>query len=272
MVRLNVMHNFIEVSSFSSFSLAAKKMEVTQPALSESISRLEKDLGFKLFYRTKNGVSLTPQGRKTLERVKKAYQIIASLGEEEIGSIPMINLGCHSVVASYFLPEFFSLIAKKIPDHRIQLKHDLSRNIQFEIQAGRIDIGIVVNAIKNPDLIIKKIAEDSVCVWQSKKRTPQQQVIADLNLFQTQSILKKWTHAPKSITSTESLDLIIRMTHQGCGYGIIPKKAVDLVGLDLVQVANTPHFKDQFSVVHRPEFGKTPYEKEILAAIYQSSL
>lgn len=271
MIRLNDMNNFIEVSSFSSFSLASKKMEVTQPALSESIGRLEKDLGTKLFYRTKNGISLTPQGRKTLEQVKQAYHLIENLGKNEISSVSTVNLGCHSVIGSYFLPIFFSKIEQRVPGYKIELKHDLSRNIQLEIQAGRIDVGIVVNAISNPDLIIKKFAEDTVCVWKSRKKTPQKQVIADLNLFQSQSILKKWGLAPKKILSTDNLDLIVRMTHEGCGYGIIPKRTVELIGLDLVQVSNTPEFKDHFSIVHRPEFGKTKYEKEILAAIYQAS-
>jgi len=62
------------------------------------------------------------------------------------------------------------------------------------------------------------------------------------------------------------------MTSEGCGYGIIPKRTVELLGLELVQVSNTPIVKDQFSIVHRPEFGKTKYEKEILTSISQAFL
>lgn len=270
MFRINDMNNFIEVSSFSSFSLAAKKMEITQPALSESIGRIEKDLGFKLFYRTKNGISLTPQGRKTLDEARKIQNMIQNLGAVEVEIPTTVILGCHSAVGLYFLPAFFSQIALSIPSYRIQVKHDLSRNIQMEIQAGKIDVGVVVNAVPNPDLIIKKIAEDKVCVWKSRKKSPQNQILADFNLFQSQSILKKWTHAPKKLLSIESLDLIVRMTNQGCGYGIIPTRTVDLLELNLIQVPNTPVFNDQFSVVYRPEFGKTKYEKEILETIYQT--
>ncbi len=244
-------------------------MEITQPALSESIARLEKDLKAKLFYRTKNGISLTPQGRKTLEGAKQALGLIQDLGAAQSEVQTTIILGCHSAVGSYFLPHFFSHIEKLEPNYRVQLKHDLSRNIQMEIQAGRIDIGVVVNPIPSPDLVIKKIAEDKVCVWKSKKITPQNQIIADLNLFQAQSIIKKWTHAPKNVLGTDSLDLIARMTNEGCGYGIIPKRAVDILGLDLVQVPNTPAFNDQFYIVHRPEFGKTKYEKDVLGIINQ---
>ena len=270
MMRINDMNNFIEVSSFSSLSLAARKMEISQPALSESIGRLEKDLGFKLFYRTKNGISLTPQGRKTLDEAKKIQHMIQNLGVTEVEIPTTVVLGCHSAVGSYFLAEFFSLLAKAIPGYRVQLKHDLSRNIQTDIQAGLIDVGVVVNAVANPDLVLKKIAEDKVCVWKSRKKNVQNQILADLNLFQTKSILKKWTQAPQQLLSVQNLDVIVRMTAQGCGYGIIPKRIVELLDLDLVQVPHTPVLNDQFSLVHRPEFGKTRYEKEILACIQKS--
>jgi DNA-binding transcriptional LysR family regulator len=270
MIRLKDLKNFIEVSAFSSLSLASRGMGITQPALSESIGRLEKDLGIKLFYRTKNGISLTPQGRKTLDKAQHIQNTIHSLGSSEVETPTTVVLGCHAAVGSYFLPAFFSHIEKSAPGYKIQLKHDLSRNIQMEIQAGRIDVGVVVNAIPNPDLVMKKIAEDKICVWKAKSKTPQDQIIVDLSLFQSQNILKKWTQAPKKILATESLDLIARMTHQGCGYGIIPKRIVDLLDLDLKLVPNTPTYNDQLSVIHRPEFGKTPYEKGILSAIGQT--
>ena len=49
MIRLNDLKNFIEISGFTSLSLAAKKLEVTQPALSESLKRLESDIGKNFF-------------------------------------------------------------------------------------------------------------------------------------------------------------------------------------------------------------------------------
>lgn len=122
----------------------------------------------------------------------------------------------------------------------------------------------------NPDLIIKKICEDKVCIWKSKKGIPQNQIIADLNLFQSQSLLKKWAQAPKKVLTTENLELIARLTFEGCGYGIIPKKTVELLGLDLIQVPGTPVFNDQFCMIHRPEFGKLNYEKIILTTILKS--
>jgi DNA-binding transcriptional LysR family regulator len=49
---------------------------------------------------------------------------------------------------------------------RIQLMHGLSRHVQVEVQHGRIDVGIVVNPIASPDLIIRTLATDEFCIWQ----------------------------------------------------------------------------------------------------------
>lgn len=267
MLRLNDVFNFIEVSSFTSLSLASKKLEVTQPALSESIGRLEKDLGFKLFYRTKNGISLTPEGRRTLEKAKEVKNLINHLGPQEEESFSTCILGCHSTVASYFVPQLLTNAAQTIPGYKIQLKHNLSRNVQMEIQAGRIDVGVVVNPFPHSDLIIRPLGVDKVCIWKSRHAIPQRQVIADPNLFQSQSLLKKWNKSPQTYIATESLELIARMTEEGCGYGIIPERIVKLLALNLVQVPNTPTIIDKFSIVYRPEFGKSKYEKSIIDLI-----
>ena len=67
--------------------------------------------------------------------------------------------------------------------------------------------------------------------------------------------------------ATESLELIARMTEEGCGYGIIPERTVKLLGLNIIQVPDTPTFVDKFSVVYRPEFGKSKYEKTLIDVI-----
>lgn len=76
----------IEVSKSGSFSKAASKLYVSQPAISQAIIELEKDLGFKIFERTNTGCLTTPQG---LEFLLKCHNIINSyqaLEREYIGA------------------------------------------------------------------------------------------------------------------------------------------------------------------------------------------
>lgn len=272
--RINDIENFLATSSCSTIIQAAKKLEISQPALSESIKRLETDLGTILFYRSRSGIQLTPGGKVFLARALKAVEALRDLDispeKDFIFGGRTISIGCHVTVAQYSIPKALAYLKEKAPDFRIDLRHDLSRNIQAEIQRGNIDIGVVVNAAEVPDIVIQKLATDTVGIWASKNSKDLDTIICNPNLFQTQSILKKWKNKPAKIISTDSLELICSLANEKIGYGIIPERAVALSGFQLKQVQPQFIYKDEISLAYRPEFGKSPAEKLVVEALRKS--
>jgi len=263
--RLSDIVNFVETANCSTIVQSAKKLEISQPALSESIKRLETDLGFILFYRSRAGIQLTPSGKLFLIKAQKAQQAINELdlenSSEALFGGRSISIGCHPTVAQYCLPKALSHLKSVAPDYKVEIRHDLSRNIQAEIQRGNIDIGIVINPAEVPDLVIQKLAIDHIYVWSNHSDKDHDTIICNQNLFQTQSILKKWTKKPKKIINTDSLELITRLVNEGIGFGIIPERAVLLSEFSLKKVNSLPTYKDNICLVYRPEFGKAPAEK-----------
>lgn len=277
--RISDLKNFTEAANCRTLSEASKKLGISQPALSESIKRLESDLGYTLFYRSRAGVQLTSTGQSTLEKAKNAFSAILDVEsfslKNKFSQGRLITIGCHQTIASYFLPSTFKTLEKKSPDYRIQLKHGFSRDIQDKVQKGLIDIGIVVNPISVPDLIIKKIAEDLIYVWSSGKTPIGNKLICNLDLFQTQSILremglKKMKQHSLELVETDSIELIVRLVDHQVGYGIIPERAVQLLGAKLKKQKDMPSFKDEICIVYRPEFGKNDYEQGIIDSLKQS--
>lgn len=269
--RISDLKNFIETAGCNTMSEAARKLEITQPALSESIKRLEEDLGGLLFYRSRSGISLTPTGQSVLDRARNAvsalFEVESINDNQALFKGRRITIGCHPVVASYTLPNALKQLEKKAPDYRVDLKHDLSRNIQSGIQKGLIDVGLVINPSPAPDLVIRKIATDDVCVWSAKGLKNSERLICNLDLFQTQSILRKWKKPPTEIINTESLELIVRLVDNQIGYGIIPERAVRLLGADLKKHTDLPTYRDEICLVYRPEFGKNDFEKLVLQSL-----
>ena len=263
--RINDIINFIETCSCSTIIQSAQKLEISQPALSESIKRLESDLGVILFYRSRSGIQLTPSGKIFLVKAQKSIQAFNELDlSSKTNSLfagRTITIGCHQTVAQYFLPKALAFLKTKAPDYKIELRHDLSRNIQAEIQKGKIDLGIVINPVEVPDLVLQRLSKDTVGVWSSNAQLQSDTLICNLNLFQTQSILKKWKDKPAKIISTDSLELICRLVHEKIGLGIVPERAVELSGFKLKHHASLPIFKDEICLVYRPEFGKSLAEK-----------
>ena len=268
--RISDIFNFVATSTCSTIIQAAVKLEISQPALSESLKRLESDLGLILFYRSRSGIQLTPSGKNFLDKAHHAVQALNDLDyksdSESIFSNRTIRIGCHSTVAQYCIPQTLRDLKEKAPDYKINLIHDLSRNIQADIQKGLIDIGIVINPTEVPDIVIQKLATDTVSVW-AKTHEDFDTVICNLNLFQTQSILKKWKNKPRRVINTDSLELISRLTDEKIGYGIMPIRAVELYGHNLKSQPTLPSYKDEIAVVYRPEFGKIAAEKMTIAAI-----
>ena len=67
---------FCVVADNGSFSKAAEKLYISQPAITQTIKKLEEQLGGKLFYRNNNGVSLTEEGKHLYEYIKDSMEII----------------------------------------------------------------------------------------------------------------------------------------------------------------------------------------------------
>lgn len=263
--------NFVETSPCSTIMQAATKLEISQPALSESIKRLENNIGYKLFYRSRTGIKLTPSGKNFLEKAKVVVRSLEDLhsksNSENLFLNHSITIGAHPMVAQYTLPEAFNLLRKKAPDFKFELTHGLSRDMQYDIQKGNIDIGIIINPTSVPDLIITKLANDRVCIWNHPKNKITDTVYCNLNIFQTQSLLKKWNNKPKKVISTQSLELIAQFANKGLGYAILPERVVKLLTPRLKLKEDAPQFTDEICLVYRPEFGKISAEKLTIDAI-----
>lgn len=273
-VRLTDLKNFIEASSCITMGQAATKLEISQPALSESLKRLETDIGAILFFRSRSGIKLTATGRLFLEKAKTVTSSLKNLNlraeSDQVFAGRSIVIGCHPTVASYSLPKTLSYLKQEASDFKVELRHDLSRNIQSAVQSGVIDVGLVINPVSVPDLVIKRLAFDYVSIWTANRSKPFDTIICDSDLFQTQSILKKWKERPQKLISTTQLDLIARLAYEHIGYGIIPDRAVQLSGLKLYKLENSPSYKDEICLIYRPEFGKQEFENITIEALKQS--
>jgi DNA-binding transcriptional LysR family regulator len=268
--RMRDLENFLEVANCRTMQEAAKKLGITQPALSESIKRLEADLKEVLLYRSRTGITLTPAGRAARVHAKGALSLLSEVetihDQWSSFGLRVITIGCHPTVASYCLPDALNRLRKVAPDYKISLKHDLSRNIQTSIQQGLVDVGIVVNPSPSPDLVIKKVGVDEVGVWAAHDGCDDR-VFCNLELIQTQSILRKWKDQPVTKINTDSLELIARLAGAGLGYGVLPARAVQLLRIGLKPVDTSPVFQDSIGILHRPEFGKSNVERQVIQAL-----
>ncbi len=136
---------FATVAELQSFTRAAEKLRIAQPAISQQIRTLEEELEVKLLVRTKRSVRLTAAGqvflreaKDILNRVERARTDARRAAQGATGTL---SIGCFGWTASLFLPELIQAYRIRYPAVRITLDEQLPREQLDALEAGRIDVG-----------------------------------------------------------------------------------------------------------------------------------
>lgn len=256
------LENFVTCASSRTLSEASEKLEMAQPSLSLGIKKLEQDLGYPLFLRSKDGLKITPQGKALLPEAKEALLRLQKIKGKK--SLIKFKIGCHPSVGMFILGHFLKLMHKQNPEIDFEIVNASSHEINKMVAQGEIDFGIVMNPVSLQGLIIKSIGEDEVFVWESKARY-QDKLIYNPQMLQALSIISRWKGAPKQTIDVENLELLSHLVQSGAGYGILPSQVVKAQRLNLHRVSGTPAFKDHLTLVCYPEMirsseGKTIFE------------
>ena len=120
----------IAIASCGSLSAAAKQLKVSQPALTQAIRQLERELQSTLLLRERSGVTLTTTGEElvrcaadVLSTLERAVRRIQSLEQDAVGSFVV---GCHESLGAYFLPEFMASFLVAEPGIELSLSNGTS--------------------------------------------------------------------------------------------------------------------------------------------------
>lgn len=133
------------VAKHKSFTKASEALNLSQPALSRSIFRLEEEMGVPLFERKSRGVVLNQYGKvflshtnQVLSEMKETKQKIHDMVDPNHGTI---SLAFIQTLGSSFVPDLISDFQKKFPNIQFQLSQNISSKILKGIDAATIDIG-----------------------------------------------------------------------------------------------------------------------------------
>lgn len=258
---------FITASETLNITRASEIIGISQPALSYSIKRLENEIGGQLLIRLKNGIQLTKLGEEFKTRSRRLmyeWEQAQNLANPESGCIhASYSFAIHPSVALYCMEHFMPKILKELPNLDLKFMHGLSREMTEKVISWEADFGIVVNPIKHPDLVIKKLCTDDVTIFYKKNAIDK--LILDHNLNQSQYILKKLgkKHSFQGQVHSTNLEVVAKMTSLGLGYGLLPSRVAKQYP-ELKALKEAPVFKDEICLVFRPEKHNNIVSKKII--------
>lgn len=144
---LNLYQVFFEVANCRNFSIAAKKMYISQPAISKAIARLEENLDTLLFHRCSKGVTLTREGELLYHYVEQALHTLKA-GEEQLQfsasqKVSHLSIGVSATLCKYILLPVLKSFLEENPNIKISIFCQSTYDTLALLQEGTIDIGLV---------------------------------------------------------------------------------------------------------------------------------
>lgn len=161
--KLDLYKIFCYVAKCKSFSKAAKELYMTQPAVSQSIMQLERELDIRLFTRTPKGVILTNEGEILFEHVTSALNLIEAGEKKMLDSknlmIGDLKIGVGDTTSKYFLLPYLEEFHTKYPNIKLKIVNRTTKELCSLVKTGDIDLAICNLPIEDSALEIKKCME-----------------------------------------------------------------------------------------------------------------
>ena len=163
-VDLELYKVFYVVAKHKHMTKASEELHISQPAISQSIKKLEDQLGGILFLRSNKGMELTEEGKMFYEYVKGALELINN-AENEFTSFKdlskgEVKIGCSTTLTKLVLINALKDFHLDYPNININITNDLTSNLINDLKLGKLDFVIFNESnIKETNLNLEKIKE-----------------------------------------------------------------------------------------------------------------
>ena len=173
-----------EVYLERSFSAAAKKLFISQPALSAAVKKVEKRLGVTIFDRSTNPVSLTSAGRVCIESIEKMralqHNMLNQLNDlSEIKSGSVIVSG-ENFIASFILPRIIRAFSQRYQGVQVELVESHTHDLKNQLLEEKVDILVAHDF--DPELFVSYPLSDETLLLAVPAAHPINEAFADAAL------------------------------------------------------------------------------------------
>lgn len=146
-MRIEQLRYLVEVAHSGSMTLAAEKLHLSQPNISNSISSLEDEIGVAVFTRTRSGTTPTPAGMNLIQLAEEILAKWDQFAETARMNSSLLNerlvIGATFGACTSFLPQLLTVYTEKYPFVELQIIESHPAEIEERIIAGEWDLGLI---------------------------------------------------------------------------------------------------------------------------------
>ncbi|TVP70313.1 MAG: LysR family transcriptional regulator [Leptolyngbya sp. LCM1.Bin17] len=257
-MKLSQLRILVAVADQDTFSEAALYLEMSQSAVSHSISALEEHLGVVLFLRGRHGAKLTPVGERIVNHARIMLQHAEAIAQEADLARGLkggqVRVASFRSIAIHLLPDAIAKFSQRYPEIAVNLsEHDNYRQVEKALREGRADIGFTILPTDD-DLQTWQILENEyVALFPPSFKLPGQQLTwADLAnhsmimppadrimMRDVYDHIQSLGHKLNVISEVETDTTIVNLVAQGLGATVLPRLAAEPIPPQ-VQVFSLP--------------------------------
>ena len=168
MINFNQLRVFFHAAKYQNFTVAAKKLYITQPAVTAQLKLLEDYWSLKLFKKKGRNIYLTDEGKilhdyalKVFEYEKEIEHVIEDIKELKRG---VLRLGTTKTYARYFMPFIMTSFHEAYPNIKINMDEGSSLDMIHSLVDLKNEVAVIANAEDNPDVCFIPFSREELVV------------------------------------------------------------------------------------------------------------
>ncbi len=243
MLNLYQLRIFLTVAEEGNLTRAAERLYLTQPAISQHIRTLEKQMGVTLFRRGRRGMSLTPAGealvgyaQRILRLAVEAHQAVLAASEEASGEL---YVGASPGAGPCLMPAWIKSFHEHYPKMIIHLKTGSTPSIVRAFTRGDVEIAIVEGEINSADFNITPLWDEEIVIvvgkkhpwWKRETVSPEELHQSPFIVREQGSLTRAWEEqtlarygiTPRIVAEFDSPLTIKRAVQSGLGIALLPR-------------------------------------------------
>ena len=238
------LETFLWVVKLGSFRGAAQRLNTTQPAISQRIAQLEREIGVKLLNRDHRVASPTSSGRQLMVYAEKLIglraEMMAEVGDRS-AMRGVLRLGVAETIVHTWLPKLVKSVNEVYPNLSLEIEVDITPNLSARLLAQEIELAFVVGPLSTPGVQSRVLCDYQVGFLASPalglgKGPVTRQDLAKFPMItfprKTQpyeavrAVFNRPDLPPIRLHASASLATVIHMAIEGLGIAVIPNAIV----------------------------------------------
>jgi len=232
-----------------SFTRAAERCHVAQPSLSQQISRLENELGAKLFDRLGRNIRLTESGRAFLPHARTALAQAELARDQVLGqrrdARGAVAVGVIPTIAPYYLPRRLAAFTRRFPESTLRIVEETTPVLVEQLRSAAIDLAILSLPLRHREFeIVPLLTERLFAALPPDHPLARARTLSLRELRDERFVLLRDGHcfrgvaldacrrarlAPRVAFESGQFSSLLGMVAAGVGVTLVPRMAVDRV-------------------------------------------